>query len=77
MYSLSMYSRLFCILCIPFFYINYRLDDGFEVSTGFRSPWKPMYRRPEYAARGRLYIGFQGDLNLLDIENPLSKVFRP
>ena len=33
----------------------YRLDDGFEVSTGFRSPRKPMYRRPERAARGRLF----------------------
>ena len=35
--------------------IKYRLDDGFEVSTGFRSPRKPMYRRPERAARGRLF----------------------
>ena len=34
---------------------TYRLDDGFEVSTGFRSPRKPMYRRPERAARGRLF----------------------
>ena len=23
--------------------IYYRLDDGFEVSTGFRSPRKPMF----------------------------------
>ena len=35
--------------------LRYRLDDGFEVSTGFRSPRKPMYRRPERAARGRLF----------------------
>ena len=34
---------------------KYRLDDEFEVSTGFRSPRKPMYRRPKRAARGRLF----------------------
>ena len=50
------------------------LDDGFEVSTGFRSPRKPMYRR---SALEGIYFGLQGDLNLIDTENPLSMVFRP
>ena len=33
----------------------YRLYDEKEGNTGFISPRKPMYRRPERAARGRLF----------------------
>ena len=29
------------------------------------------------AQREGVYFGFQGDLNLVDTENPSSKVFRP
>ena len=29
------------------------------------------------AKREGVYFGFQGDLNLVDTENPSSKVFRP
>ena len=55
---------------------KYRLDDESEVSTGFRTPRKPMYRRPERVARGRLF-GFQGVLNPVDTGDSSSKVFRP
>ena len=35
--------------------IIYRLYDEKEGNTGFISPRKPMYRRPERAARWRLF----------------------
>ena len=37
---------------------RHRLDARFEVSTEFRSPQEPMYRRQ----REGIYFGFQGDL---------------
>ena len=62
-----------CLYCII-----YSLDNGFGVSTGFRSPWKPMYAVdvPSAQCEG-IYFSFLGDLNLVDTDNPSSKVFRP
>ena len=52
------------------------IDYETEMSTGFRSTQKNMYRCPKCTAQGCLHVfGYQGDLNPIDTDSSWSRPY--